>query len=1095
MKRILSKFTAFALAFAAIITFPLSANAAEKNQEDASLAATAFSIEKENTGESSVGNTENDNTDINYKIVEVDLNLAKDSVEVSKMIDDALFEAKNNATPKNQYKIILADGEFRIDGTLNIYSNTFLEMTGTTLIRDHSRSESMLKVGNSSEENTSYNGYGNITINGGTFDGWDNKMTPSTSNLLRMGHSRNILISNVTFTDNTNSHCIEIGACKDVTIKNCTFKDQYLFNKTNASEAIQLDALEKHSFPLYELYDGTSCRNITITECNFQNVTRAIGSHSVILDKNGYYRNINITNNSFSGIKEYAIVSLCWINSTISNNVISNCKNGILFRTMRSDFNRIYNGNFTAPITNYNSLIIGNRINANNIGIKLYGTQLSKNVEWKDSDGSSGTIPTGNYLLSNVTVKDNTLNVKGNVITGYHIGNSKITNNTVINSNSSENKVGIYLSDVSYHNNIYGNTIGCTRGNILKAGILISGSASGNNIKTNSIRGKSKNGIYVYSGANNSLIYGNEIIGSRTSGINSYGCKNITIGKNTVKPYSGDAISFKTSSTSKSVYFNEVNMTGSGSPVLVKESKVTQVKSNNLTGGGTGIYAKNASVANITNNTCTNNNYGIYSKSSKVKYIKGNSVSSPKKYGVKAANTSNINISGNKITKPGKFGIYLDSSLGYVQSNSIKNSKNYGIYFNKYSKGLINKNSFSSNKEANICIKNQSRSIKINYISSPKKIYTDNLAYNKAELIWSRVKNANYYRIYRSTDNKTYKYIDGTSAKYNSYTDKGVTSGKAYYYRVTPVVSNGQTSVLGNNSSVKKNYISPEKANVKTSVQSNTTQVIVRWNSGFEPKYYQIYRKTAGEKNYSLIKTVSGKATAYRDKSTVPGKTYYYRVRQVCYNGQNKAMPAKMSDTYAKIKTKVLPVTLKPIKITKGNKALIAINIASGNTGYEIFHSTDKNGKYKKVKTLPVSHRKFSFSTKLTHGKKDYFKVRAYYYKQGKTYYSDFSSPKTIEFNLPAVKINKIKCSSQRVYLRWTQAKGDTSGYKIMYRKNNGKWNEMVKLNKDFNSCLTDVLGKDSEYSFKIVSFKKFNGKYYYGNESKIASVKINTKN
>lgn len=71
----------------------------------------------------------------------------------------------------------------------------------------------------------------------------------------------------------------------------------------------------------------------------------------------------------------------------------------------------------------------------------------------------------------------------------------------------------------------------------------------------------------------------------------------------------------------------------------------------------------------------------------------------------------------------------------------------------------------------------------------------------KIQIKWKSAKGAQKYYIYRSTSGKsgTFKRVK-TSTK-NSWTNKGLTSGKRYYYRITSVAVNGGTTYKGTVSS------------------------------------------------------------------------------------------------------------------------------------------------------------------------------------------------------------------------------------------------------------------------------------------------------
>ena len=77
-------------------------------------------------------------------------------------------------------------------------------------------------------------------------------------------------------------------------------------------------------------------------------------------------------------------------------------------------------------------------------------------------------------------------------------------------------------------------------------------------------------------------------------------------------------------------------------------------------------------------------------------------------------------------------------------------------------------------------------------------------AYGKPKLSWNAVNGADKYWVYRSTDGVNFKYYDTTTK--TTYTNKSVTAGTTYYYKVKAVkVVNGSSiaSQLSNSVSVK----------------------------------------------------------------------------------------------------------------------------------------------------------------------------------------------------------------------------------------------------------------------------------------------------
>ena len=101
--------------------------------------------------------------------------------------------------------------------------------------------------------------------------------------------------------------------------------------------------------------------------------------------------------------------------------------------------------------------------------------------------------------------------------------------------------------------------------------------------------------------------------------------------------------------------------------------------------------------------------------------------------------------------------------------------------------------------------------------------------------------------------------------------------------------------------------------------------------------------------------------------------------------------------------TKKLTLTIKPkapsitdiYSKTKG-RAVIKWNNVAGESGYQLYYSTSKNGTYKKVKSYEANKLAGS-KTKLKSGKTYCFKVRAYKKTSSGTVYSSWSAVKSVK--------------------------------------------------------------------------------------------------
>lgn len=447
----------------------------------------------------------------------IDVTIDASTKSVTNTIQDALDQAKDDTSNNTQYIINLPAGTYSLTKVLKVYSNTTIKMNGCTLKRG--KGISMMRLGMEEEEYTGYNGHHDIVIEGGTFDG-DGKNDRSTAGMIRFGHGSNITFRDMIFENVYATHHVELAGCENVLFDNCIFRNYYgkgdIANGAN-NEALQFDVLhtEDH-FSKYSKFDDTPCRNITVTNCTFDNLQRGLGTHSAVAGS--YFTNMTFTNNTFTNIKGYAMIATNYSNATISGNTISNCGAGILFRSMVQGYSNFYTPlQGKAKIVNdAKSTISDNVIEITDqkykitaYGISLYG----ENVKSKKKD-----VPKGNYTLKGVTVTNNKITMKNS---GYGIwlqGSDacNVLKNSVTMSIASSvsgrgNSDCIRLVS-SKKNKIINNVLTQKKNNkkTKEACGMVITTGSSATVKNNKINNSPKDGIFVVS-KSSAVITGNTI--------------------------------------------------------------------------------------------------------------------------------------------------------------------------------------------------------------------------------------------------------------------------------------------------------------------------------------------------------------------------------------------------------------------------------------------------------------------------------------------------------------------------------------------------------------------------------------------------------
>ena len=183
------------------------------------------------------------------------------------------------------------------------------------------------------------------------------------------------------------------------------------------------------------------------------------------------------------------------------------------------------------------------------------------------------------------------------------------------------------------------------------------------------------------------------------------------------------------------------------------------------------------------------------------------------------------------------------------------------------------------------------------------------------------------------------------------------------------------------------------KAKIKTpkisSVKSASYNSIkVKWKAVAGADQYYVYRSTSKDGSYKKVKTLEAGSTSYTDKKLTTGKKYYYKLK--CSGTTNK----KTTSGYSEVKgAKPVPATPKvTLASSKKNQMKVSWKQISGATGYEVWRTDKKDGKYSKLTTISKAKTVTYTDKKAKSGKTYYYKVRAYKTVNGKKVYSSYSS-------------------------------------------------------------------------------------------------------
>ena len=648
-----------------------------------------------------------------------------------------------SASAANPYEVTVPAGTYYLDAYLYMGSNTTLNLTDCTIIR--TKGTNIVRVGASEDAASGVVGYAyeNVGIIGGVLNGNGTKET-----LVKATHCRNFTMTGTTLMNNINGHLMEVAGVDGLTVSGCVFRDQAIVGGTVGSlalayEALQIDVLySKHMNGTRS--EALPTRNVNVSNCTFLNVPRGIGSHTAIM--NAPTENISITECVFDQTPSCAIQSLNWTNVTIKNNTITNAPRGIAIYYTNDDGNGTYLSSVLAadggipssipttyiPNDKQNILISDNTITLYDAkdpyskfvkgAIVVAGCNITT-VKAQSND--SGSLPVGNYYISDVTIKNNTITTYGNGIRATDAQNVKIDNNTVTCMKSS---VKDYSDEGA--GNLYGiqarelcTDISITKNKIYNAvsnGIYVSAKSKATKITDNTIDKAGKNGIDIEKSTCD-LIQNNTINTPKLDGIFVYDSATVTnILDNTITTPKQFGIDVNQKSKGVTIQNNTITKSGAAGICIRTDAKATTIRDNTITSAKTdGIKLTSDSVVkNILNNTIKKaGQNGIYANfDSTVTTISGNKIYSSKKYGIDIEHSVAKTVKKNTVKDSVSNGIYIfdKAEVTTLSDNKVLNSKKNGIDVEGSTVDSITNNTVTKSSVTGIFVYNKATATTIN---------------------------------------------------------------------------------------------------------------------------------------------------------------------------------------------------------------------------------------------------------------------------------------------------------------------------------------------------------------------------------------------
>ena len=337
-----------------------------------------------------------------------------------------------------------------------------------------------------------------------------------------------------------------------------------------------------------------------------------------------------------------------------------------------------------------------------------------------------------------------------------------------------------------------------------------------------------------------------------------------------------------------------------------------------------------------------------------------------------------------------------------------------------------------------------------------------------------------------SWSGKSFKTFSSSAGEgIRSCTDTSVTPGNTYEYTVRGYYydNNGKAVYLKYNKTGKSINVEADAPKLLSATSADYDTINVKWQEVKGATGYKVYRKKAGEKDFTALGFVKG--TTYKDDSAQVGQEYYYTVR--AYVGETSKLGSFDKNG---IKGVALPKkpTLKTAESVDFNAIKVTWKKVDGASGYYVYRKTDGEKYFKQIAEVNGNKTFSSTDLSATTGVKYQYTVRAYRNRNGKPYaglYDSKGVTATACTKAPTIK-SGVSTVSDKLKLTWNKVNG-ASGYNVYRKLENDKSYKLIKtINGNGNVELTDSgLKCGVKYYYRVNGFRTVDSKNYEGLGSK----------
>ena len=346
-------------------------------------------------------------------------------------------------------------------------------------------------------------------------------------------------------------------------------------------------------------------------------------------------------------------------------------------------------------------------------------------------------------------------------------------------------------------------------------------------------------------------------------------------------------------------------------------------------------------------------------------------------------------------------------------------------------------------------------------------------------LQWDPFAGATGYQVYKaSSANGAYSLVSTQTG--TSFKRTNLTTDLTCYYKVKAYYTASKSTTYSAFSAAVAG--TPRVFDVNAAVSGlvlagyTDKSITLQWTPFLNAQGYEVYKSTSANGKYEKIHSTTG--TSFKRTGLTTNKTCYYMVRAYYKNSNGSYSYSRYSaatpGTPIGFSTKDKVGGFK-VSANTYNSVTLVWNGYPTATGYQIYKSNSKKGKYKLIKTTSSTSY---VRTKLTTNKTCYYKVRAYKKKKnGKKEYTKYTTyvAGTPRLVTPAERVIP---ATTGITVTWNAVPG-AKGYEV-YRATsaNGKYSKIK--NTTSTTWVNTKITTNKEYYYKVRAYRSVSGKKKY---------------